>query len=112
MYVIHEPKEISFKKVGIVGKIFPIEKLTNKTEYFLVTTEHGHQTAIIEHGCDFIYYVLQGKGYFVVDGHKETCRAGDLVVIPAGRTFTYKGRLKMIATSTPPWWEGQDETLH
>lgn len=111
MYVIHEPEEISFKIAGIIGKIFPTQKLTNKTEYFLVTTEYGHETTIIEHSCDYIYYILKGKGYFVINGKKESCRPGDLVVVPHGSAFTYKGKLTMIATSTPPYRAEQEETL-
>jgi mannose-6-phosphate isomerase-like protein (cupin superfamily) len=111
MYVIKEPKDFSFQKAGIKGKIFPISSLTRKTEYFLIETAKGHETVIVEHTCDFIYSILEGNGYFVIDGKKESCTAGDLVVIPAGKTFTYKGNLKMMATSTPPWQEDQEETL-
>jgi len=111
MYVIKEPKEHSFKKAGIKGKIFPIEKLTDKVEYFLVETNKGHTTTIIEHECDFIYYILEGKGHFKINGKKEQCETSDLVAIPQGSKFTYKGKLKMIATSTPPWREKQEETL-
>jgi mannose-6-phosphate isomerase-like protein (cupin superfamily) len=111
MFVIKEPKGISFEKAGIKGKIFPTHELTKKTEYFLVETNKGHETVIIEHSCDFIYYILKGSGFFIVNGEKESCRAGDLVVIPSGHTFIYKGNLKMIATSTPPWNEEQEVTL-
>ena len=111
MFVFKEPSDASFEKVGIKGKIFPISELTKKTQYFLVETEKGHETEIIEHECDFVYYVLKGHGYFQIDGVKEECFAGNLIVIPAGKKFTYKGNLKMIATSTPPWFESQEETL-
>lgn len=111
MYVIKEPKDFNIDRVGIKGKIFPIKNLTSKTQYFLVKTEKGHETTIIEHKCDFIYYVLEGGGHFEIDGIKENCEKGDLVVIPAGKKFTYKGKLKMIATSTPPWTIEQEETL-
>lgn len=111
MYVIHEPKEKSFEKAGIVGKIFPIHDLTHKTEYFLVETKKGHETTIIEKESDFIYYILEGSGYFIIGKSKELCATGDLVVIPAGTPFIYKGKLKMIATSTPPWREAQEEIL-
>ena len=67
MHVFKEPKQFSFEKVGIKGKIFPIEALTNKTQYFLVEIEVGHETRIIEHACDFIYYVLEGSGYFEIN---------------------------------------------
>jgi len=110
-HVFHPPKEYSFEKVGIKGKIFPIKELTTKTHYFLVETEKGHEITIIEHECDFIYYILEGKGYFLINDIKEKCSRGDLVVIPAGSKFSYKGKLKMIASSTPPWWEEQEEAL-
>lgn len=71
----------------------------------------GHETEIIEHECDFIYYILEGSGYFMINGVKENCVAGNLVVIPKSSRFTYKGKLKMIVTSTPPWKEDQEETL-
>lgn len=111
MYVIKEPKDYSFQKAGIKGKIFSTAPLTSKTQYFLVETQQGHKTTIIEHDCDFIYYVLEGKGIFTINGVSEKCSEGDLVVIPAGLEFIYKGKLKMIATSTPPWKEEQEETL-
>lgn len=111
MYVLKEPKEISFEQVGIKGKLFPMQDITNKTQYFLVDTETGHETTIIEHKSDFIYYILSGDGYFIINDSKEDCSAGDLVVIPAGAKFTYKGKLKMITTSTPPWKEEQEETI-
>ena len=111
MHVIKEPKALSFNKAGVKGKIFPITSLITSTQYFLIDTKRGHKTKIIEHECDFIYYVLEGSGYFEINNNKETCSVGDLVVIPKGSKFTYKGKLKMIATSTPPWREEQEETL-
>lgn len=111
MYVIKKPDKDSFEKVGIKGKIFPISSLTKKTQFVLIETRFGHETKIIEKESDFIYYVLQGKGYFEVDGEREKCETGDLVVIPAGRTFSYKGKLKMLLSSNPPWREEQEETV-
>lgn len=111
MYVIKEPKKHTFQKVGISGKIFPTSQLSSKTQYFLVETEKGHETTIIEHDSDFVYYVLEGNGFFEIENVREQCSKGDLVVVPAESKFTYKGKLKMIASSTPPWREKQEETL-
>lgn len=111
MYVIKEPKEFSFDKVGIRGKIFPLSNLVQNTSFVLVYTEHGHETTIIEHESDFIYYILEGNGYFIIKDVKEECSQGDLVVIPAGTKFTYKGRLKLLLSCTPPWRVKQEETL-
>ncbi|MGI8419299.1 MAG: cupin domain-containing protein [Candidatus Levyibacteriota bacterium] len=111
MYVIKEPTQNSFEKVGINGKIFPISDLTAKSEFVLVQTQSGHETTIIEHDSDFIYYVLEGEGYFLIEDQKESCAQGDLVVIPAGKKFTYKGNLKLLLSCTPPWTQEQEETL-
>ncbi len=111
MYVLHESLSPSFGKVGIKGKIFPSQELTSNAGFVLVTTETGHETTIIEHESTFVYYVLEGSGFFEVNGDREECVVGNLVVIPAGNTFTYKGKLKMLLVTTPPWREDQEETL-
>jgi mannose-6-phosphate isomerase-like protein (cupin superfamily) len=111
MYVLHEPSTISFDKVGIQGKIFSSQELSDKAGFVLIDTEAGHETTIIEHESDFIYYILEGSGFFEINNEKEECTTGDLVVIPAGIKFTYKGKLKMLLVNTPPWREEQEETL-
>ena len=112
MNVIKEPKDISFDKVGIKGKIFPISELTKSTSLVLVETQLGHETTIIEHQSDFTYYILEGNGYFLINDAKEECSQGDLVVIPAGTKFTYKGKFKMLLSCTPPWAKEQEETIN
>lgn len=111
MYVIRQPEEDSFSKVGITGRIFPMRELTDAVSIVRISTETGHETEIIEHGSVFAYYVLSGEGRFIVEGVPETCAAGDLVVIPPGRRFTYKGNLQMLLVCTPPWKEEQEETV-
>lgn len=111
MYVIKEPKETSFNKVGIKGKVFPVKTLADKIGFCLIETAKGHKTKIVEHKCDFIYDILKGKGYFEINGQKENCSPGNLVIIPAGSTFTYKGNLKMGLITVPPFSAEQEETL-
>lgn len=112
MYVITEPSKFSFAKMGIKGKIFPTSDIAKKTSFLFVETEHGHETTVIEHESDFIYYILEGSGYFVVNDVKEDCFQGQLVLIPAGTKFTYKGKLKLLLSCTPPWKEEQEETIN
>jgi mannose-6-phosphate isomerase-like protein (cupin superfamily) len=111
MYVLHEPKDYSFDKVGIKGKIFGASKVSDVIEFVVVDTEAGHETTIVEHDSTFCYYILAGSGYFEIDGTKEQCQTGDLVVIPPGHEFTYKGTFKLLLVDTPPWREGQEETI-
>ncbi len=94
-----------------MGKLFPTESLADRVEFLMIRTEEGHETTIVQRDCDFAYYVLSGAGHFVIDGHEEPCTGGDLVVIPHGRVFTYRGRLQMLLVVTPPWRAAQEVTL-
>lgn len=111
MYVINEPDELSFDKVGIKGKIFPSETLNPDVEFVRIDTESGHETKIIQRESTFTYYVIEGKGYFDIDDNKEDCKQGDLIVIPPGKSFIYKGKMKLLLAVNPPWREEQEETL-
>lgn len=111
MYVIKEPKESDFDRVGVRGKIFPTSELTSKSQFLIITTKTGHETIIIEHECDFVYFILQGAGTFTINNTKETCQTGDLVVVPADSPFTYQGNLKMLLVITPPFTPDQEEIV-
>lgn len=110
LHVLKKPEDYSFEKVGIKGKKFSVANITLKTGVCQIETENGHETTIIEHTCDFIYYILEGEGYFEIDGQKESCIEGDLVVIPAGSRFCYVGKLKMLLITTPAFYPEQEET--
>jgi mannose-6-phosphate isomerase-like protein (cupin superfamily) len=112
MHVLKPPIENSFEKVGIKGKIYPSKELIGEhAGYVLIETETGHETTIIEHESIFTYYILEGSGYFEINDDREDCVTGDLVVIPKGAKFTYKGKLKMLLITTPAWREEQEETV-
>jgi mannose-6-phosphate isomerase-like protein (cupin superfamily) len=111
MYVFKIPKNFQIDKIGVRGKLFPTRDLIESAGIIRMDVEHGHETTIIERLSDFIYYILVGKGYFSINNIKETCKRGDLVIIPAGTPFTYKGKLQMLLICIPPWKEEQETTV-
>ena len=111
MFVIKEPDNFDFDKIGHKGKIFPMAVLTRKTQVVLIEVESKLGATIRQGECDFCYYVLEGNGYFEINDAKETCVKGDLVVIPAGNKFTFGGKMKMLLNCTPPWSQSQEETI-
>lgn len=110
-HILKKPPEYSFEKVGIKGKVFPVSTIVNKTGVCLIETKKGHESTIIEHACDFIYYILEGSGYFEINGEKEPFDKEDLVVIPAGSVFKYTGNCKMLLITTPAFYLEQEETV-
>ena len=110
MYVIHEPSELSFERAGVKGKVFPTQERFAGAEFVLVATETGHETQISEKESTLIYYVIEGSGQFLIEGDIDEVTAGDMVIVPLEKVFTYKGKLKMLRVSVPPWREDQEET--
>lgn len=110
-YVIPEPGDWSFDRVGVRGKLFDAAELVTTCEHLIIETETGHETTIRQERSDFVYYVLDGAGTFEIDGAEVPCATGDLVVVPHGHAFTYKGRLRMLLTCTPPFAPDQETVV-
>lgn len=111
-YVLKRPQDYLFEKLGIKGKKYDVASLTKKSGFVYIETEKGHETVIRNQVCDCYYYILEGKGYFVINDKKEEFEKDDLVVIPAGLKFTYKGTCKMLRATTPAYYPEQEETLY
>lgn len=111
IHVLKQPEGCQFEKVGIKGKKFSVADITSKTGICIIETKKGHETTIIERECDFIYYILEGEGYFEIDGQKENFCKEDLVVVPAGSKFRYVGKCRMLLITTPAFYPEQEETL-
>ena len=110
-HILKKPTNYSFEKVGIKGKAFPVVDIAKKTGVCIIETEKGHESTIIEHECDFIYYILEGTGYFGNKWKKELFEKDDLVVIPSNSIFKYTGNCKMLLITTPAFYPEQEETV-
>ncbi|MFC6080338.1 cupin domain-containing protein [Sphaerisporangium aureirubrum] len=110
-YVFPEPSDWNFDKLGHRGKLFDANASVMRSSYLIVEIDGQLPSWLTQHMCDFVYYVLDGTGTFVVEGRTERCVQGDLVTVPAGSRFTYQGNLRMLLTSTPPWTAGQEELI-
>ena len=42
------------------------------------------------------YYILEGTGFFEIDGNEFEVKKGDLIEIPCKNKYTYSGNLKML----------------
>jgi len=111
VHVFHLPKDWSFDKIGHKGKIFPTEGLNKSAQFVYLEVEDGINTKLLQRECDYSYLVLEGNGYFEMEDKREECGAGDLVIIPKGTGFTYKGKMKLMLVCVPPWYPEQEITL-
>lgn len=108
-FVFHEPDHIDFDRFGHTGKFFGTH--SDMTGHLIIETVGGYQKSLIQHECEYSYYVIDGSGKFIANGQSYPCAEGDLIVIPPGNVFTFEGNLKMLLINTPTYTPEQNEEL-
>lgn len=68
-------------------------------------TESGHAEEFCHEKSAFVYYIIEGEGVFVIGGVEHAVRGGDVVVVPPGNTIYFRGRLRQVLVTVPPWEE-------
>jgi mannose-6-phosphate isomerase-like protein (cupin superfamily) len=109
-YIFPEPSEYGFKDVnGHHGKFFGTESpLTN---HLIIECEEKLTVSLIQHKSEFNYYVIEGSGYFIISGQKQSVALGDLIVLPPNTKYTFGGKLKMLLIVTPHYSPEQEEVI-
>jgi chemotaxis methyl-accepting protein methylase/mannose-6-phosphate isomerase-like protein (cupin superfamily) len=101
-YVYSLPEVPAFKGRGLLGYTFGPLRQKNLDVYY-VEVEGGHDTFMISKRISRTYYILSGSGYFTIDGRRYDVTPGTLVEVPPKVEFSYSGRMRLIAFSTPGW---------
>lgn len=104
-------KSPHFKKVGIEGWVLLSKKESPKAGVVIIETKRGHETIIKSTKNAWLYFILEGKGYFMINEKKIKCEKGDLIVIPQNTPFYYRGKLKMLLITVPAWAERYEVTI-
>ena len=55
--------------------------------YAEIVGEHGEVTT---RESEWVYYVIEGSGEFVIDGQAQQVEAGDVITVPANTKYNYK----------------------
>lgn len=106
-YVHSLPLAPAFKGKGLLGYTFGPLRQKN-LDVYCVEVEGGHDTFMISKRIYRTYYILSGSGYFTIDGRRCEVAPGMLVEVPPKVEFSYSGRMRLIAFSTPGWTFGND----
>ena len=93
------------EKHGVRMKIYTTKADCKNAALLYQDTETGHAEEFLHERSDFIYYILEGSGSWIVEDREFEVQAGDVVVVPAGKRFWFKGSLKQICITAPAWEE-------
>jgi mannose-6-phosphate isomerase-like protein (cupin superfamily) len=86
-------------------------KIFNKAEDFAnasvalikVKDRHGEVKSSYN---DRIYYVIKGKGKFIISGEENTVESGDLIIVRKNTDYDFYGTLTLILVHVPAFKPG------
>ncbi|MFA0821590.1 MAG: cupin domain-containing protein [Methanomethylovorans sp.] len=104
--VVFRPENsVVIEKHGVSMRIYTTKKDSPNAAVLYQETEIGHMEEFVHERSDFLYYILEGNGTWIVEDKEYEVRAGNVVVVPAGKRFWFKGNLKQICITSPAWEE-------
>lgn len=66
---------------------------------------------ILEHDCQFVVYVIKGKGKIFAGDDTFSVRVGDVVFVPKENKFAVEGDLEYITVDVPAFYPEQHEEI-
>lgn len=70
-----------------------------------VSVKEGHFEEFYDIKSTYTYYIVEGKGTFLLNDEKIEAEAADLIVIPAKTRIHYFGTMEMVLTVAPAFNE-------
>ena len=66
-------------------------------------TGQGHAEEFLHDKSAFVFYIIEGGGTWVIEDREFPVEATDVVIVPPGKRFYYKGNLKQVCITAPAW---------
>ncbi|RXA20454.1 cupin domain-containing protein [Methanosarcina sp. MSH10X1] len=110
--VVFKPEDAAIiEKHGVKMRIYTTKAESRNAAVLYQETQKGHTEEFLHEKSDFIYYILEGSGVWTIDDREYEARAGDVVVVPAGKRFWFRGNLKQICITAPAWEEDYEHHI-
>jgi mannose-6-phosphate isomerase-like protein (cupin superfamily) len=106
-YTANEAKKFNKHGIDLVvyGENYPLANVVH------VTVEKGHFEEFFDEKSTYIYYIVEGRGTFVLNDEKIEAEATDLIVIPPKTRIHYFGTMKMVLTVSPAFDENNEKHI-
>lgn len=95
----------NIEKHGVNMHIYNTKEQCPNAAVVYQETENGHMEEFYHEKSTFIYYILEGKGTWIIEDIEYNVEARDVVIVPPGKRFYFKGELKQVCVTAPAWDE-------
>ena len=114
-----KPQKYSFKDAHLIDletkKIYKYPTPTKTLDIARMVVKGRHpknnNTFIIEHKCQFVIYVMKGKGIIYAGNEKFSVGVGDVVFVRTENKFAVEGKLEYITVDSPAFYPEQSEEI-
>ena len=72
----------------------------------------GHAEEFYHDKSAFVFYIAEGAGTWVIEDQEYSVEATDVVIVPPGKRFYYKGNLKQVCITAPAWEAEYEHHVH
>ncbi len=104
--VVFKPEDATLiDKHGVKMRIYTTKTESGNAAMLYQETQKGHTEEFLREKSNFFYYILEGRGVWTVEDREFEARAGDVVVVPAGKKFWFRGNFKQVCVTAPSWEE-------
>jgi mannose-6-phosphate isomerase-like protein (cupin superfamily) len=101
----------NIEKQGVKMHIYNTKEECKEAAVVYQETEKGHSEEFCHEKSTFIYYILEGHGKWIIEDEEYEVEAKDVVIIPPGKKFYFKGNLKQICVTAPAWDEKYEKHI-
>jgi mannose-6-phosphate isomerase-like protein (cupin superfamily) len=91
------------EKHGVKMRIYNTKEQCLEAAIAYQETDKGHAEEFYHSKSKFIFYIIEGSGIWYIQDKPYRVEAGDVLIIPPGNKFYYKGLLKQICITAPAW---------
>ena len=92
-----------FEKQGVNMRVYNNKEQCPQAAVVYQETQRGHLEEFYHSKSTFIFYIIEGGGTWHIENELYAVNAGDVVIIPPGKRFYYKGALKQVCITSPAW---------
>jgi predicted house-cleaning noncanonical NTP pyrophosphatase (MazG superfamily)/mannose-6-phosphate isomerase-like protein (cupin superfamily) len=104
--IVFKPENAQvIEKHGVRMRIYTTKFDCRNAAVLYQETETGHAEEFLHEISNFVYYIIEGRGTWTIEDKEYEVQAGDVVVVPAGKKFWFRGNLKQVCVTAPAWEE-------
>jgi len=74
-------------------------------------TTAGHAEEFRHAKSEFIFFIIEGSGEWIIEDESFPVAAQDVVIVPKGKRFYYRGNLRQVCVTAPAWEPEYEEHI-